>query len=86
MYLSTDPASAYFFGDKSIVLHTRNTTRLICANFVLARGSGNATGGNGPSSTQDTSMSTGFGSGAGKVTAVFAGGAALWVGLLAFML
>lgn len=84
MYLSTDPASAYFFGDKSIVLHTRNTTRLICANFVLAGGSGNATGGNGPSGIQGTSTSTTFGSSASRVTATFAG--ALCVALLAFTL
>ncbi|KAI1080430.1 cytosolic Cu/Zn superoxide dismutase [Whalleya microplaca] len=34
-YLSTDPDSAYFFGDKSIVIRTRNATRLTCANFKL---------------------------------------------------
>lgn len=33
-YLSTDPSSPYFFGSKSVVIHTSNTTRLTCANFV----------------------------------------------------
>ena len=42
-YLSTDPGSPYFFGMKSIVIHTSNTTRLTCANFMMgqaASGSG----------------------------------------------
>lgn len=38
-YLSTDPNSRYFFGGKSIVIHSSNTTRLTCANFVRSSGS-----------------------------------------------
>jgi len=34
-FLSTDPASPAFFGDKSVVIHTANTTRITCANFKL---------------------------------------------------
>jgi hypothetical protein len=43
LYLSTTPGSPYFFGDKSLVVHTSNTTRLTCANFVLVEGGGNGT-------------------------------------------
>jgi hypothetical protein len=35
LYLSTTPGSPYFFGDKSVVIHTSNTTRLTCANFTM---------------------------------------------------
>ncbi|PNS16041.1 Cell surface superoxide dismutase [Sphaceloma murrayae] len=42
-FLSTDPSSPYFFGSKSIVIHTSNTTRLTCANFVLSSGGANGT-------------------------------------------
>lgn len=52
LYLSTDPSSPYYFGDKSIVVHSTNTTRLTCANFVpVASGTTNST-------TSSTSNST----------------------------
>lgn len=51
-YLSTIPGSEYFFGDKSIVVHATNTTRLTCANFQLV-------GGSGSNSTNGTSGSPG---------------------------
>ncbi|KAI9726029.1 MAG: hypothetical protein M1828_002037 [Chrysothrix sp. TS-e1954] len=38
-YLSTDPSSPYFFGAKSIVVHSGNTTRLTCANFMMGSNS-----------------------------------------------
>lgn len=50
MYLSTDPNSPDFFGAKSIVIHTKNTTRITCANFMQmgmgasSSGSSTATG------------------------------------------
>jgi len=34
LFLSTNPASPYYFGNKAIVIHARNATRLTCANFV----------------------------------------------------
>ena len=34
LYLSTDPSSAYYIGDKSVVIHSMNATRLTCANFA----------------------------------------------------
>jgi hypothetical protein len=46
-YLSTDPSSAAFFGGLGFVIHTSNTTRMTCANFMMVGGangtSGNAT-------------------------------------------
>ncbi|KAI9743059.1 MAG: hypothetical protein M1818_003354 [Claussenomyces sp. TS43310] len=33
LYLSANASSSYYFGDKSIVIHASNTTRLTCANF-----------------------------------------------------
>lgn len=35
-YLSTDPSSNAFFGDKSVVIHDATGTRLNCGNFQLA--------------------------------------------------
>ena len=53
-YLSTTPGSPYFFGDKSIVIHSSNATRLTCANFVLV----SATSTNGTNSTAPSSTGT----------------------------
>lgn len=38
LYLSTAKGPASFFGNRSIVIHTSNTTRLTCANFTLVAG------------------------------------------------
>lgn len=43
LYLSTTPGSPYFFGNRSIVFHTNNATRLTCANFVSSSSAGNTT-------------------------------------------
>lgn len=43
-FLSTDPSSPAFFGDKSVVIHTSNTTRITCANFMMMGGSGSGMG------------------------------------------
>lgn len=39
LYLSTDPSSPYYFGDKSVVIHSTNATRLTCANFAAVASS-----------------------------------------------
>ena len=57
LYLSTDPSSPYYFGDKSITIHTSNTTRLTCANFMMMT--------NGSSSSSGAGSSTGSSTGAG---------------------
>jgi hypothetical protein len=64
LYLSTIPGSPYFFGDKSIVIHSTNTTRLTCANFTLM--SAATSSGAMPSSTSPTF--TGAASGMNSIT------------------
>lgn len=44
-FLSTDPSSPAFFGDKSVVIHSTNATRLTCANFMMVTAAVNGTGG-----------------------------------------
>lgn len=67
-FLSTDPSSPAFFGDKSVVIHTENATRITCANFMMIGGgasAGNGTmmpngtygGGNGSSPSSPTMSS-----------------------------
>ena len=57
LYLSTNPSSPYYFGDKSIVIHSSNATRLTCANFVQSSSStSNATS---PAPTGGSTGSTG---------------------------
>lgn len=73
-FLSTDPSSMYFMGTKSVVIHTMNTTRLTCANFMVAMPngtmSGNATGtGSGMPTSTSPAMYT------GAASKVVAGGA-----------
>jgi hypothetical protein len=43
MYLSTEPGDDAFFGNRSIVVHSNNKTRLACANFNLLAGSATPT-------------------------------------------
>ena len=50
-YLSTDPSSPYFFGQKSIVIHSSNTTRLTCANFMMGAGSSSSATASAPVAT-----------------------------------
>jgi hypothetical protein len=76
-YLSTQPGSAYFFGGLSFVLHSSNTTRLTCANFVQVNGSlsGNGTtmpSGTGPGGPQFTGVATKIGAGAGALAVALA--------------
>jgi hypothetical protein len=42
LYLSTQEGTEHSPGDKSVVIHASNTTRLTCANFTLVQ-AGNAT-------------------------------------------
>lgn len=34
LYISTDPTSPTFFGNRSVVVHASNGTRLNCGNFT----------------------------------------------------
>lgn len=86
LYLSTVKGPASFFGNRSIVIHSSNTTRLTCANFTLTSGNSSG-GGNGTSSA-------GNGTVAGSKPVPFTGGAtasfvsagAILAGLVAYML
>ncbi|DAA72746.1 TPA_exp: Cell surface Cu-only superoxide dismutase [Trichophyton benhamiae CBS 112371] len=43
LYTSTRPGLGTFFGNRSIVIHHRNSTRLTCANFTLVEQPGTST-------------------------------------------
>ncbi|KAL8787167.1 MAG: hypothetical protein Q9213_002383 [Squamulea squamosa] len=87
LYLSTHQGPASFFGNRSIVFHTRNATRLTCANFTL-------TSGNSTSSSGTTPGGNGTVTGSNPVPSPFTGGAAatfvsagaIVAGLAAFLL
>jgi Cu/Zn superoxide dismutase len=79
-YLSTQQGSAYFFGGLSFVLHSANTTRLTCANFVQVNGSSS---GNGSSATPSGPGSPQYTGAAGKIGA---GASALVVAIAAAFL
>ncbi|KAK3673190.1 hypothetical protein LTR78_007030 [Recurvomyces mirabilis] len=64
-FLSTDPSSTAFFGDKSIVIHSSNTTRLTCANFKMMGGAANGTSSTNSSSPTPSSSVTPY-TGAGS--------------------
>jgi hypothetical protein len=88
-YLSNVPSSNAFFGNRSIVVHNRNGTRLACANFALAAHvySLNGTVASGSASVgltagAPTSTPTLLTSGA---VAKAAGGSVALAGLLAFI-
>ncbi|KAN0121884.1 Superoxide dismutase, copper/zinc binding domain containing protein [Hyaloscypha variabilis] len=58
LYLSTTPGSPYFFGDKSVVIHSSNTTRLTCANFTLVATNSTSTTGTGTTGTASATPSS----------------------------
>ncbi|KAL8781936.1 MAG: hypothetical protein Q9203_004091 [Teloschistes exilis] len=86
LYLSTVQGPASFFGNRSIVIHSSNTTRLTCANFTLTSGNGSV-GRNGTSSGGNGTVA---GSGpvpfTGGTTVSFVSTGAILVGLAACML
>ncbi len=68
LYASTEQGLGSFFGNRSIVVHNQNKTRLNCANFTLIAG------------TQLSSSASGVGSGSSPITSLpaqFTGGAAV---------
>ncbi|KAI9691442.1 MAG: hypothetical protein M1822_007513 [Bathelium mastoideum] len=68
-FLSTNPSSPSFFGDKSIVIHSSNTTRLTCANFQQISAS-NTTGSNAtsPATPSQTVVPYNPGNAAGRLS------------------
>jgi len=78
LYASTQSGLGAFFGNRSIVIHTSNATRLTCANFSL-------TGGNANSTASPTSSGKGPVYSGGAVAKSLSFGAA-FAGLAAFLL
>ncbi|KAK3064715.1 hypothetical protein LTS18_004624 [Coniosporium uncinatum] len=90
-YLSTDPSSPYFFGNRSFVVHSSNATRLACGNFTQMSAS-NSTGG-GSSSSGSTTGGSGMATastepftGAGSTWRMQAGGVVLFAVTAALLL
>ncbi|KAI4152223.1 MAG: hypothetical protein LQ341_000744 [Variospora aurantia] len=78
LYLSTAQGPGSFFGNRSIVIHTSNTTRLTCANFTLT--SGNNTNGTVTGSNPVPSPFT------GGAAVTYVGSGAILAGLAALLL
>lgn len=78
LYASTQSGLGAFFGNRSIVIHTSNATRLTCANFTLT--GGNATSTASPTESGKPPVYTG-----GAVAKSLPLGAAV-AGLAAFLL
>lgn len=92
LYLSTQSGPGSFFGNRSIVIHANNSTRLTCANFTLVAGAArNSTAGNGTIAPNKT---IGGGSSPSAAPSPYEGGAvanmismgAILAGLAAFVL
>ncbi|KAL2043303.1 hypothetical protein N7G274_003609 [Stereocaulon virgatum] len=81
LYVSTEFGFGSFLGNRSINIHTSNTTRLTCANFVLSSGSPSNTTN---STVSPTSPTPAVFTGAGITTFVSMG--AIAAGLIALFL
>lgn len=79
LYLSTQQGPASFFGNRSIVVHSNNATRLNCANFSLVAGNSTIGGGAKPSNAA-------YGSYTGGSAAKFFSGTAVLAAFVAFAL
>jgi len=83
LYLSTNASSPYFFGDKSIVIHSMNTTRLTCANFSIMAASSTSS----PSTSGVSPVSSPTATYTGVASTLTGSGAMAGIaGLLAFLL
>ncbi|KAK3670030.1 Cell surface superoxide dismutase [Cu-Zn] 4 [Recurvomyces mirabilis] len=70
-YISTQPNTSAFVGNRSLVIHFANLTRLTCANFTIPGSSsvsGGQAGGNGGAGASVT-VSTAIGAAGGNVAA-----------------
>ena len=79
LYASTKQGLGSFLGNRSINIHSSNTTRLTCASFVLTTGGSNGTSTNSTNTTSSTSPP--IASFTGGAATNFAAGTAV-VGLL----
>ncbi|KIX94516.1 uncharacterized protein Z520_09902 [Fonsecaea multimorphosa CBS 102226] len=57
LYLSTNPSNVAFFGNRSVVVHSANGTRLNCGNFTQMNAS-SSSGGNNANGTNTTTTPT----------------------------
>ncbi|EXJ85955.1 hypothetical protein A1O1_06324 [Capronia coronata CBS 617.96] len=83
LYVSTDPQSVSFFGNRSVVVHAANGARLNCGNFTQQMASN--TTGSGGSTTTTAGTSTPTGAAVGLAT-VSKGGFVCAVAAMAYML
>jgi Cu/Zn superoxide dismutase len=83
-FLSTDEGAPAFFGGLAFVLHTRNTTRITCANFERVGGAGNGTGGG--NATASPTSTVGLPESTGAATPMAVGFGAMVAGLFVALL
>ncbi|KAI4125278.1 MAG: hypothetical protein LQ338_004350 [Usnochroma carphineum] len=87
LYLSTAQGPGSFFGNRSIVVHTSNTTRLTCANFTLTSGNSTSPNGTAPAGNGTVTGSQPVPSPfTGGAAATFVSAGAVIAGLAAFLL
>ncbi|KIW95045.1 uncharacterized protein Z519_03626 [Cladophialophora bantiana CBS 173.52] len=84
LYVSTDPSNAAFFGNRSVVVHSANGTRLNCGNFVQMMTQDSTTGGNSnetnttaPTTSQTNNVAAAVGAMSWESVVVFAAGLSL---------
>ncbi|KAL8895595.1 MAG: hypothetical protein Q9192_003544 [Flavoplaca navasiana] len=86
LYLSTHEGPASFFGNRSIVFHTSNATRLTCANFTLTSGDSTGSNGTSPGGNGTVNGSTPPAPFEGGATTAFVSAGAIAAGLAALLL
>ncbi|MCJ1480289.1 hypothetical protein MMC06_000444 [Schaereria dolodes] len=94
LYVSTTPTSNAFFGNRSVTIHSSNTTRLTCANFTLAAPPSPSASSSSPYSTSSNGTSSPLPTGSGfsgnpftgNAVGHFVSGGAIVAGLMAFLL
>ncbi|MCJ1372307.1 hypothetical protein MMC20_003530 [Loxospora ochrophaea] len=79
LYTSSATGIGSFFGNRSLVIHTSNTTRLTCANFTLVAGNETAAG---PAPPATTTVAPFTGGAAAKLIST----GAVVAGMMAFFL
>lgn len=86
LYLSTHEGPASFFGNRSIVFHTSNATRLTCANFTLTSGDSTGSNGTSPGGNGTVNGSTPPAPFEGRATTAFVSVGAIVAGFAALLL
>ncbi|MCJ1281643.1 hypothetical protein MMC26_000964 [Xylographa opegraphella] len=81
LYLSDRPGASTFFGNRSLVIHLSNTTRLTCANFTLLTSALSSSSGLPPASTPTTAIPD-----SGSADAKVISGGVVLAGVLALLL